>query len=379
MDSERERQVPRGVRAPIMRRSGLAEHAGIAVGAADGHDDRRALRHCRAVEVHVLGRGPQGHLDRAVVAEQFLDGRGDQGRIPRSRSQCPGSPSRATVPFPIRLTVVSKLAMRSSAGADQLGGAEPVAVAPIATRAEQHPESRSRPALGDQVPQVGGQGQLRCARLVLGGQRSPGGSRVAATVWPQAGSGLLRSRTPSRWQITAMGSGKASASMRSNPAAASAEAKEPAGDLADRRLQAGYRLRGDATADEDRPLPAVRRYPPRPLVRSALGAWMTADHAAAESILRDRRFSSSPVHQRGYRPPPTRPGIPARSFRRRPAHDGPARPHPHRRLVSGAFTPKAIAGLEPWIREVTGGLSPLPTPQQASTSSTRWPSRCPSR
>ena len=81
MDSERERQVPRGVRAPIMRRSGLAEHAGIAVGAADGHDDRRALRHCRAVEVHVLGRGPQGHLDRAVVAEQFLDGRGDQGRI----------------------------------------------------------------------------------------------------------------------------------------------------------------------------------------------------------------------------------------------------------------------------------------------------------
>ena len=81
MDPERERQVPRGVRPVDDEAVGLVEHAGIAVGAADGHDDRRALRDRRAVEVHVLGRGPRGHLDRAVVAEQFLDGRGDQGRI----------------------------------------------------------------------------------------------------------------------------------------------------------------------------------------------------------------------------------------------------------------------------------------------------------
>ena len=84
---------------------------------------------------------------------------------------------------------------------------------------------------------------------------------------------------------------------------------------------------------------------------------MTADHAAAESILRDRRFSSSPVHQRGYRPPAYPAGDPRAEL---PAADLLTMDPPDhtriRRLVSGAFTPKAIAGLEPWIREVTGRL-----------------------
>ena len=72
------------------------------------------------------------------------------------------------------------------------------------------------------------------------------------------------------------------------------------------------------------------------------------------SILRDRRFSSSPVHQPGYRPPSYPPDDPRTGL---PAADLLTMDPPDhtrvRRLVAGAFTPRAIAGLEPWIREVT--------------------------
>ena len=124
-----------------------------------------------------------------------------------------------------------------------------------------------------------------------------------------------------------------------------------------------YQWRGDPLARLMRPQTKTDPYPlyadirRRGLVRSALGPWMTADHAAAESILRDRRFSSSPVHQRGYRPPAYPAGDPRAEL---PAADLLTMDPPDhtriRRLVSGAFTPKAIAGLEPWIREVTGRL-----------------------
>jgi cytochrome P450 len=60
------------------------------------------------------------------------------------------------------------------------------------------------------------------------------------------------------------------------------------------------------------------------------------------------------VHQRGYRPPSYPPGDPRAEL---PAADLLTLDPPDhtrlRRLVSGAFTPRAIAGLEPWIREVT--------------------------
>lgn len=121
-----------------------------------------------------------------------------------------------------------------------------------------------------------------------------------------------------------------------------------------------YQWRGDPLARWMRPQTKTDPYPlyadirRRPLVRSALGAWMTADHAAAESILRDRRFSSSPVHQRGYQPPAYPAGDPRAEL---PAADLLTMDPPDhtrlRRLVAGAFTPRAIAGLEPWIREVT--------------------------
>ena len=93
------------------------------------------------------------------------------------------------------------------------------------------------------------------------------------------------------------------------------------------------------------------------LVRSPLGLFATADHAVAASILRDRRFSSSPVHQRGYRPPSYPPGDPRAEL---PAADLLTLDPPDhtrlRRLVSGAFTPRASAGLEPWIRDNTARL-----------------------
>jgi cytochrome P450 len=102
------------------------------------------------------------------------------------------------------------------------------------------------------------------------------------------------------------------------------------------------------------PYPLYAQLRPRGLVRSPLGVFAAADHATVASILRDRRFSSSPVHQRGYRPPSYPPGDPRAGL---PAADLLTMDPPDhtrlRRLVAGAFTPRVIASLEPWIREVT--------------------------
>src|SRR6516162_5817491 len=102
------------------------------------------------------------------------------------------------------------------------------------------------------------------------------------------------------------------------------------------------------------PYPLYARLRQRGLVRSPLGLFAAADHATVASILRDRRFSSSPVHQHGYRPPSYQPGDPRAGL---PAADLLTMDPPDHtrlcRLVAGAFTPRAIAGLEPWIREVT--------------------------
>ena len=124
-----------------------------------------------------------------------------------------------------------------------------------------------------------------------------------------------------------------------------------------------YQWRGDPLARWMRPESKTDPYPfyvgirERGLIRSGLGAWLTASHATTESILRDRRFSPSPEHQRGYQPPrypdgDPRAGLPAQDLLTMDPPD-----HTRiRRLVSGPFTPKAIAALEPWIREVTGRL-----------------------
>ncbi|HEX5116806.1 MAG TPA: cytochrome P450 [Pseudonocardiaceae bacterium] len=101
------------------------------------------------------------------------------------------------------------------------------------------------------------------------------------------------------------------------------------------------------------PYPLCARLRQRGLVRSPLGVFAAADHATVASILRDRRFSSSPVHQRGYRPPSYPPDDPRAELPT--SHLLTMDPPDHtrlRRLVAGAFTPTAVAGLEPWIRDV---------------------------
>src|ERR1700733_10726625 len=124
-----------------------------------------------------------------------------------------------------------------------------------------------------------------------------------------------------------------------------------------------HQWRGDPVARLLRPETKADPYPlyadlrPRGLVRSPLGSWATSGHATVSSILRDRRVSSSPAHRRGYRPPDYPAGDPRAGL---PAADMLTMDPPDhtrlRRLVSGAFTPRAIAGLEPWIRDVTARL-----------------------
>jgi len=124
-----------------------------------------------------------------------------------------------------------------------------------------------------------------------------------------------------------------------------------------------FQWRGDPVARLMLPATRVDPYPlwaqvrRRGLVRSSLGLFVAADHATVASILRDRRFSSSPVHQPGYQPPVYSPDDPRSGL---PSADLLTLDPPDhtrlRRLVTGAFTARAIAGLEPWIRDVTVGL-----------------------
>jgi cytochrome P450 len=124
-----------------------------------------------------------------------------------------------------------------------------------------------------------------------------------------------------------------------------------------------YQWRGDPVARLMRPATRADPYPlydglrRHDLFRSPLGVRATSHHATAASILRDQRFSSSPLHRGGYRPPSYPDGDPRAGL---PAADLLTLDPPDhtrlRRLVSGAFTPRAIADLEPWIRDVTGRL-----------------------
>jgi cytochrome P450 len=135
-----------------------------------------------------------------------------------------------------------------------------------------------------------------------------------------------------------------------------------------------YQWRGDPLALWMRPESKADPYPMyeqlrrADLVQSGLGAWVTVNHATAEAILRDRRFSPSPTHMRRYQPPSYPPGDPRADL---PAADLLTMDPPDhtriRRLVSGTFTPKAIDALEPWIRDVAAGLLDRADPGQAST------------
>jgi cytochrome P450 len=109
------------------------------------------------------------------------------------------------------------------------------------------------------------------------------------------------------------------------------------------------------TRNDPYPLYAdVRR---RGLVRSPLGALISSSHATVSEVLRDRRFSSCPLHAKGYRPRTYPEGDPRAELSEIGMLNSDPPDHTRlRRLVSSAFTPKAIAGLEPWIRDLTDRL-----------------------
>jgi cytochrome P450 len=125
-----------------------------------------------------------------------------------------------------------------------------------------------------------------------------------------------------------------------------------------------YQWRGDPVARVLSPETKLDPYPlwadlrrRGPLFRSPLGVWATSSHATATKVLRDPRFSSSPVHQSGYKPPVYPPDDPRAGL---PAADLLTLDPPDhtrlRRLVSKAFNPKVIPDLEAWIREVADRL-----------------------
>jgi cytochrome P450 len=123
-----------------------------------------------------------------------------------------------------------------------------------------------------------------------------------------------------------------------------------------------YQWRGDPVARWMHPMGKANPYAlyeeirPRGFVRSRLGVCATVSHETSERILRDRRFSSSPAHARGYRPPPYPEGDPRAQLPDSLLLLDPPDHTRLRRLVSSAFTPRAIADLEPPIRDVTGRL-----------------------
>jgi len=113
-------------------------------------------------------------------------------------------------------------------------------------------------------------------------------------------------------------------------------------------------FRPEARAD---PYPVYADLRQRGLCRGPLGLWATASHGPALSILRDQRFSTSPVHLSGYRPPAYPAGDPRGAL---PAADLLTMDPPGhtrlRRLVSGAFSPGMTARLQPWTRDLVSRL-----------------------
>lgn len=130
-----------------------------------------------------------------------------------------------------------------------------------------------------------------------------------------------------------------------------------------------YQWRGDPLARlfrpevKDDPYPLYRIIREAGLLASPLGPLATASYETAASVLRDGRFSASPAHVPGYKPPQYRLGDP-RADRLGPDTSLLTMDPPDhtriRRLVSSAFTPRAAAELEGFVRETTDRLlSPL--------------------
>lgn len=124
-----------------------------------------------------------------------------------------------------------------------------------------------------------------------------------------------------------------------------------------------YRWRGDplalllAKAGKADPYPVYDLLRQQPLRRSPLGVWLTGRHPTASSVLRDRRFSSSPRHRPGYAPPSYPPGDPRRELAEADLLGLDPPDHTRlRRLVSSAFSPHRVAELQPFIVQVLDRL-----------------------
>ena len=103
------------------------------------------------------------------------------------------------------------------------------------------------------------------------------------------------------------------------------------------------------------------------LARRATGIWHVFRHADVEAITRDPATFSSDTGPARPRGAPVRRGMLTQI--------DPPEHRALRRLVSAAFTPRTVAGLEPRIR----GRHPASCSTaraSGSTSSTRWRSRC---
>ncbi len=124
-----------------------------------------------------------------------------------------------------------------------------------------------------------------------------------------------------------------------------------------------FQWRGDPVArllkseTKANPYPLYDEMRRRALLRSPLGTWTTANYDTASTVLRDRRWSSSPKHQKGYQPKNYPSGDPRSEL---PTADLLTMDPPDhtrlRRLLSGTFSPKAIDSFEPWIRETVDRL-----------------------
>src|SRR5580704_5307602 len=124
----------------------------------------------------LLGRGPRSHLDRAVVAQQLLDRPGDQRRLlPQALPllSVTVSPVAEQGDGAVPDQVDGRLETRNQQQqrrADELAGAEPVALLLNRHEGGKQAVVGIGAALVHQIPQVRGQGQLRRTGPALGGR-----------------------------------------------------------------------------------------------------------------------------------------------------------------------------------------------------------------
>jgi hypothetical protein len=197
--------------------------------------------------------------------------------------------------------------------ADELGGAEPVAVLLDRHQGGKQAVVRIGAALGHQVPQVSGQGQLRRARLALGGQGGGlgvEGSDEGVTPGPEAGLVLSRDAEQVADHRDGQREGQRVDEVEACRGVGVGSGEEPAGHLADPRLQAGYRLRGEGTGHQAPDAGVVGRVHGEQVGGGKLGAGIAGRVSG--------RLVTALVHRGGAEPPVPQDALRHRVVRRHP-------------------------------------------------------------